>query len=41
MEVTGVPITVLVRGEPVVVDRQFVGKAGTGRFLKRDLYQSL
>jgi dihydropyrimidinase len=40
-EVTGVPTTVLVRGEPVLVDRQFVGKAGSGRFLKRDLYQSL
>jgi dihydropyrimidinase len=41
MEVTGVPTTVLVRGEPVLLDRQFVGKAGSGRFLKRDLYQSL
>jgi hypothetical protein len=25
----------------VLVDRQFVGKAGFGQFLKRDLYQSL
>jgi dihydropyrimidinase len=41
MEVTGVPTTVLVRGEPVLVDRQFVGTPGSGRFLKRDLYQSL
>jgi len=41
LEVTGVPTTVLVRGEPVLVDRQFVGKPGSGRFLKRDLYQSL
>jgi dihydropyrimidinase len=41
MEVTGTPTTVLVRGEPVLVDRQFVGKAGFGQFLKRDLYQSL
>ena len=40
-EVTGVPVTVLVRGEPVLVDRQFVGKSGGGRFLKRSLYQSL
>jgi dihydropyrimidinase len=40
-EVTGVPTTVLVRGEPVLVDRQFVGKAGSGQFLKRSLYQSL
>ena len=30
-EVTGVPTTVLVRGEPVLVDRQFVGKAGPAR----------
>jgi dihydropyrimidinase len=41
MEVTGVPATVLVRGEPVIVDRQFVGKAGSGQFLKRSLYQRL
>jgi dihydropyrimidinase len=40
-QVTGVPVTVLLRGEPLVVDRQFVGKPGSGRFLKRDLYQSL
>jgi dihydropyrimidinase len=40
-EVTGIPVTVLVRGEPVLVDRQFVGKAGGGQFLKRSLYQSL
>jgi dihydropyrimidinase len=41
MQVTGVPQTVLVRGEPVLVDRQFVGKRGSGKFLKRDLYQAL
>ena len=41
LEVTGVPITVLVRGEPVLLDRQFVGKAGFGRFQKRSLYQRL
>lgn len=40
-EVSGVPVTVLVRGEPVLVDRQFVGKAGSGRFIKRSLYQRL
>jgi dihydropyrimidinase len=40
-EVTGVPVTVLVRGVPVLVDRQFVGKAGSGQFIKRSLYQSL
>lgn len=40
-EVTGVPTTVLVRGEPVLVDRQFVGKPGNGQFLKRSLYQRL
>ena len=39
LEVTGVPTTVLVRGEPVLVDRQFVGKPGSGQFLKRSLYQ--
>lgn len=41
LEVTGVPTTVLVRGEPVLVDRQLVGKPGHGQFLKRSLYQSL
>jgi len=41
LEVTGVPTTVLVRGEPVLVDRQLVGKPGHGQFLKRNLYQSL
>jgi hypothetical protein len=25
----------------VLVDRQFVGKPGSGQFLERDLYQSL
>jgi dihydropyrimidinase len=41
LEVTGLPTTVLLRGEPVLVDRQFVGKAGSGQFVKRSLYQRL
>jgi dihydropyrimidinase len=32
----GVPETVLVRGEPVVEGGRFVGRAGAGRFLKRE-----
>ena len=31
----GAPETVLVRGEPVVSDGKFVGRAGMGRFIKR------
>lgn len=38
-QVTGVPVTVLSRGQTVIEDRVFVGKAGNGRFVKRDHYQ--
>jgi dihydropyrimidinase len=36
--VRGVPKTVLVRGNPVIENRLFVGKAGSGTFLKRATY---
>jgi dihydropyrimidinase len=39
MAVTGLPITVLSRGVPVIENRQFVGKAGSGKFIKRSHYQ--
>jgi dihydropyrimidinase len=38
-EVTGVPVTVLSRGQAVIEDRVFVGKAGNGKYIKRDHYQ--
>lgn len=38
-EVTGVPITVLSRGQTVIENRVFVGKAGNGKYIKRDHYQ--
>jgi dihydropyrimidinase len=38
-EVTGVPVTVLSRGQTVIEDRVFGGKAGRGQFIKRDHYQ--
>jgi dihydropyrimidinase len=38
MKVTGEPVSVLVRGEYVVRDKQFVGKPGTGKYLKRAKY---
>ena len=34
-EVTGVPRTLMVRGQLVVVDGELVGKPGTGKFIKR------
>lgn len=36
--VTGEPVTVLSRGNYVIKDRQFVGKAGKGKFLKRNKF---
>ncbi|WP_139995541.1 dihydropyrimidinase [Paenibacillus paridis] len=39
MQVTGVPISVLSRGEFVIQDQQFVGSLGAGRYLKRTPYQ--
>ncbi|MCM3764705.1 dihydropyrimidinase [Neobacillus niacini] len=38
MKVTGEPVSVLVRGEYVVRDKQFVGKPGSGHYLKRAKY---
>lgn len=38
MQVTGLPVSVLSRGEFVVRDRQFVGALGAGRYLKRAPY---
>ena len=35
-KVKGVPEVVIANGEVIVEDREFVGKAGDGRFLKRD-----
>ncbi|WP_040208894.1 dihydropyrimidinase [Neobacillus jeddahensis] len=40
MKVTGEPVSVLVRGEYVVRDKQFVGKPGSGQYLKRAKYNS-
>ncbi|MFF2445693.1 dihydropyrimidinase [Neobacillus sp. NPDC058068] len=40
MEVTGEPVSVLVRGEYVVRDKQFVGKPGAGQYLKRAKYRT-
>ena len=34
-EIQGAPRTVLLRGEEIVKDRQFVGKVGSGEFLQR------
>ncbi|MBN1944343.1 MAG: dihydropyrimidinase [Bradymonadales bacterium] len=36
MTVIGWPLTTLVRGKVVMRDRQFVGEAGWGRYIKRD-----
>lgn len=38
MQVTGLPESVLSRGEFVIRDRQFVGALGAGRYLKRTPY---
>ncbi|WHY88867.1 dihydropyrimidinase [Neobacillus novalis] len=40
MQVTGEPISVLVRGEYVVREKQFVGKPGSGQYLKRAKYRT-
>ena len=39
MEVHGEPISVLVRGEYVIRDKQFVGQAGAGQFIKREKFK--
>ncbi len=38
MEVTGEPVSVLVRGEFVVRNKKFVGSPGSGRYIKRAKY---
>jgi len=38
IEVTGVPQTVLSRGQVVVDDNKFLGRSGAGEFLKRSTY---
>lgn len=38
MQVTGLPVSVLSRGEFVIKERQFVGAPGAGRYLKREPY---
>jgi dihydropyrimidinase len=40
MQVTGEPVSVLVRGEYVVREKQFVGKPGAGQYLKRAKYRT-
>ncbi|MGG1551250.1 dihydropyrimidinase [Paenibacillus ferrarius] len=37
--ITGEPVSVLSRGEFVIRDKQFVGQAGAGKYLKRKRYQ--
>ncbi|MGO4500201.1 dihydropyrimidinase [Paenibacillus sp. 2RAB27] len=41
IEITGEPVTVLSRGDYVIRDKQFVGEAGNGQFIKRGTYVSL
>ena len=36
LKVKGVPVTTISRGKPVILDRQFVGKRGEGRFIPRE-----
>lgn len=38
LRVRGLPETVLLRGEVIVENREFVGRAGMGQFLKRGVY---
>lgn len=40
MKITGEPVSVLSRGEFVVRDKQFTGKLGAGRYIKRAKYGS-
>ncbi len=39
--VKGMPVHVFVRGEPVIHNREFVGKKGAGKFIRRGKYQPL
>lgn len=38
MKITGEPISVLSRGNFIIKDKQFVGEAGQGKFIKRAKY---
>jgi dihydropyrimidinase len=38
-QVTGVPVTVLLRGTPVIDEGKLVGQRGAGRFVKRAPFQ--
>ncbi|OAS21622.1 dihydropyrimidinase [Paenibacillus oryzisoli] len=40
LEITGEPVTVMSRGAFVIRDKQFVGQAGNGQFIKRGTYVS-
>ena len=41
MKIKGEPVSVLSRGEYVIKDKQFVGKLGTGKYIKRAKYGKL
>jgi dihydropyrimidinase len=40
MKVTGEPVSVLLRGEFIIREKQFVGKHGSGQYLKRAKYST-
>ena len=40
MQVQGCPVTVLCRGKYVIRDRQYVGNAGGGQYVKRNKYDA-
>jgi dihydropyrimidinase len=40
MKVTGEPVSVLLRGEFIIREKQFVGKPGSGQYLKREKYST-
>lgn len=41
MKVTGVPVSVMCRGEFVIRDKQFVGKPGFGQYLRRSRFNQV
>lgn len=41
MEITGEPVSVLVRGDYIIRNKQFVGTPGTGKYMKRAKYGQL
>ena len=41
MQITGEPVSVMVRGEFVVKNKAFVGQVGSGQYIKRNRYASL